>query len=137
LGGTRLCLIAPRKPEAISPAKEQDPFCRGRRRTALYFYRGKGRGREEQSHIRKRGTFPLMHQYIIASYHAHAHARGNPKKLRKSVLFSIAKQSCRRPCAVALTSEQRSPGHWQAPLKKHAKPDGSTGVYKICQRVWR
>jgi hypothetical protein len=78
----------------------------------------------------------LMHQYIIASYHARTRARESPPMLCYS---AIAKQSCRGPCAVALTSEQRSPGHWQAPPKKHAMRGNNTAGNRISRRaagVW-
>ena len=86
----------------------------GRRCTAFCFYRVRKKGREEERHIRKRGTFPLMHQ----------------------IYCSFISRACARVRGM-LTPERRIPGRWQGLLKKHAKPDGSTGVCKTCQRVLR
>jgi hypothetical protein len=72
---------------------------------------------------------------IYCSLMSRARGHCRTEELGHAALFRSAKRSCWGPCALDLTSEQRSPDHWQVPPKKHAKPGSNNGGNRICRPV--
>jgi hypothetical protein len=98
--------------------------------------RKRGREREQERSF----SFDASIYCSLISLISRAHAWALPnRRTRPCCPIPFCKAELLGPCALDLTSEQRSAGHWQAPSKKVYHAGNNTAGDRICRRdggVW-